>query len=500
MKYAYIFLLPLLVSCMGGHDSEGRDFAPQVLAVEGIATDNYTLYQGDTLTLEPRVTVSAGATAADYDYRWLVGKSELAGEGLRLCWPVSLPRGYAMGAQVPGVFVARERATGLEYRQTFTFTVLGAYTPAYAVVYEPADGGPVEWMSLQGKPERFTRWFAGMTRRINPTEPIEGHYRGAMYSTGELAVFTDAAPHYGRCVSTRNADPDEGFLHNVGEYTGAVHGSIYLGSSPALDIRDVTFGYGASKYFISNGILHVFNGLDRKLPVYSEQTFVKARGVRQAMSSKQFQRYKKCTFVLADDGTLSCFHTYDDQLDHILADGQPLSLDSLHGCFTEATGLGSNQDYTIYLVGSRGGEYAMYQFQVRYVKRVVQPVALLRRMPIDAALAASVTCWWGSFGETYAFYTDGHDIRRFDYYEMEAFRPEEATVIFTAPAGDEILDVYPQISGSGLRDEDYCTVIVTYSPRRHASTLHVIEAVSGRAIATYPDIVPGKARWFGKTA
>ena len=196
---------------------------------------------------------------------------------------------------------------------------------------------------------------------------MTGHYRGTLYSVNELAIFTDRHPDYGRTISVRNADANEGFLYNVGEYTGTAHQTLYHGAAPTLDVSNVRFGYGASKYFICNDVLYVFNGLDRKLPIFNEQTFVKSTGVRQAISSKQFQRYKKCTFVLHDDGTVGAYHVYNDQMERLSLDGEPFRLDSLCGCFTEATGLGSNQPYDVYLIGRLGSQYTVYQFHVNYI-------------------------------------------------------------------------------------------------------------------------------------
>lgn len=486
-----------LVACYADKGSEAGDSLPWVSSVKGISADTYTLYQGDTLRLSPTVEFTRGADTTRYDYRWVVGRSETISEQRRLEWPVSLPKGYAMAADIPGCLVVSDRATGLEYRQTFTFQVRSNYSPSSLIVYETSDGR-VEWMSMQGEPAAFTRWFDGMVRRIQPDEPINGHCTGALYSTNELAIFTDNATDGGRCISLRNADADAGFLYNVGEYTGHVVGNIYKGTSAALHVSNVVFGYGASKYLLSNGTLHVFNGLDKKLPIFDEQTFVKSRGVVQAMSSKQFQRYKKATFVLHADGHVGCYHVYNDVMENVKVDGQPLVLDSLCGCFTEATGMGSNQPYDVYLVGRHEGRYDLYQFHVDYVNRVVWPLRLVRRMTVDATLARNVRCWWGSFGENYAFYTDGHTIWRFDYYEMEAFDPSASTPIVTLPAGEELVDVFPLTPGLGLRDEDDCTVALVYNAQRGTSSVYVFDTVSGRVLRHYADIIPGRAVYFTK--
>ena len=496
-RYWVILVVLLLCGCYDGKDSTGDDSLQQVTAVEGIAADTYVLYQGDTLRLQPTVSFSAGADTTVYDYRWLVGRSELMGEGRVLCWPVRLPEGYAMASSVPGVFVVRNRQNGLEFRQPFNIEVLSNYTPAYFCVYEKADHR-LEWISLQGEPREFTRWFADMVERINPDDPLTGNYRGTLYSMNELAVFTDRHPDYGRTISVRNADPQEGFLFNVGEYTGTVHETLYRGPSPTLDISNARFGYGASKYFICNRDLYVFNGLDRKLPIFNEQTFVKSRGVRQAISSKQFQRYKKCTFVLHDDQTVGAYHVYNDVMERLVFDGQPLRLDSLCGCFTEATGMGSNQAYDIWLVGRLGQEYTMFQFHVNYVNRVVQPLTLVRRMPLDPQFARSVQCWWGSFGESYGYYLRDNTVYRFDYYEMTEFRPERSRQLLTFGEDEEVTDVVPLIPGMGLRDEDDCLVIMLYNKQSHTSTLYVCETYNAKLLRRYDGIIPGRALFFSK--
>ena len=392
MKKIYFLLLTiisLLASCYGGEDSTDIISIQQVTAVAGINNDTYKLYQGDTLKLSPKLSFSEGADTTLYTYRWIIGKSEVVSNSLNLTWAVSLPNGYSMAANIPGVFVAKNKENGLEFRHTFTFQVYSNYTPSYVVVYEKGDN-TIEWMSLQGEPADFTRYFDNMVQRINPEEPIKGTYTGALYSTNELAIFTNHHPDYGKCISMRNADPANGYLYNVGEYTGNVYGKMYMGTASSLNIHNCTFGYGASKYFICNDVLHVFNGLDRKLPVFNENTFVKSTEVKQAISSKQFQRYKKATFVLHKDGHVGCYHVYDDVMEDVKVDGEPFMLDSLYGCFTEATGMGSNKPYCVYLLGSRNGEFNLYRFYVNYINRVVQPLQLEAQNTGGAHLAKTM--------------------------------------------------------------------------------------------------------------
>ena len=212
-----------LLSCYGGKDSDVTDDIQQVTAINGIATDgSYTLYQGDTLRINPSLTFSEGADSLRYDYRWVVGKQQEIATGKQLVWEVSLPSGYNMATDIPAVFIAKDRENGLEFRKTFSFQVLSTYTPSSIVVYQKSDGR-TEWMSLQGDVRAFTKYYPDMIERINPDEPIKGKYYGTLYALNEIAVFTDQSPSWGRCISMRNADPDNGFYHNVGEYTGNIY-------------------------------------------------------------------------------------------------------------------------------------------------------------------------------------------------------------------------------------------------------------------------------------
>ena len=140
----------------------------------------------------------------------------------------------------------------------------------------------------------------------------------------------------------------------------------------------------------------------------------------------------------------------------------------------------------------------MYQFLVKYVNRVVQPAALVQIMDIDATFANSVKLWWGSFGENYGFYLQDNSVYRFDYYEMTQFQPSSARKLLTFGSEYEVVDVLPQITGSGLRDEDYLTVALLYNRSKNTSSLYVFNTVSGALIRQYIDIIPGRVTWFSK--
>ena len=109
-----------------------------------------------------------------------------------------------------------------------------------------------------------------MIERVNGTT-VPGPFIGAFNSTDEIAIFTGHTPDYGVTVSMIDSDEGDDFVANVGEIVGNIYGRVYLGSEPTLDIKNVVYGEGASKYLISNGTLHVFNGLEKRLPMYDRK-------------------------------------------------------------------------------------------------------------------------------------------------------------------------------------------------------------------------------------
>ena len=86
-----------------------------------------------------------------------------------------------------------------------------------------------------------------------------------------------------------------------------------------------------------------------------------------------------------------------------------------------------------------------------YDKTTVQPISLKRIMPIDASLARTVRYWWGSFGESYAFYSVGNKVYRFDYYNMKEFNPAKSKLLISLDEGEQLVDVFPLVPGLGLR-------------------------------------------------
>lgn len=485
----------LMTSCFADKDSFADHDPHHVLAVEGIEHDVYSLYLSDTFECHPEVAFSEGSDENDYEYLWLIGKSEVISTEKDLLWEIELPEGYRINKDIPGVYVVRNKVNGLEFRKTFTIRVLNGYTPSYVALYETSEN-TLEWMSMQGEPTAFTRTFDNMVKRICDGQTVPGRYIGALNSTNELAVFTDHAPDYGFCISMTDADPDNDMNYNIGELISPVNGRVYYGNDPALDIKDVTFGYGASKYLINNGTLHVFNGLEKKLPIFDGNTYVKSVNVAQAISSKNLMRYKKASFIRHTDNTIGCFHVYNDVMEPVMVDGEQLKLDYLCGEFSEATGLGSNKPYHTYLIGRTGDDYNMYVFFINYIGTKVQPIMLERVIPLPSWVK-DVRHWFGSFGESYGFYTTRNEIYKFDYYEMEEFQAP-AKPLITFPQEYEILDVFVQIADYGLRDEDYCTVAFLYNAAKDKTSLYVYNTVTGKKLNEYPDLLPGKGVYFVK--
>ena len=492
-----IYTLSLLIagvcgSCLQDKDSTATWTPDHVIAVSGISSEGYTLYLGDRFTCEPQITFSDSTRAGDYDYRWVIGKSEVISREKNLDWEVALPEGYKLNSDIPGVLVVRNTVNELEFRQPFTMRLFTGYTPEYIAIYETEEGN-VEWMSLQGTPYEWTRTYDNMIERVNGTT-VPGPFIGAFNSTDEIAIFTGHAPDYGVTVSMIDSDEGDDFVANVGEIVGNIYGRVYLGSEPTLDIKDVVYGEGASKYLISNGTLHVFNGLEKRLPMYDESTYIKSSGVAQSVSSKQFMRFKKATFVRHNDGRVGCFHVYNDVMEWVTAGNEPFMLDTICGCFSQATGEGSNKPYDIFLVGGRNGAYQMHRFHVDYVKTTVQPIVHEASFDLPTDLVGEVRYWFGSFGEEYAFYATRNAVYRFDYHDMTAFTPAAAPLV-QWDENLELLDLFV-LQGSTFRDEDDCTVAFLYNAETRKTTLCVYDTVTGRIYAEYTDLLPGRGVFF----
>src|SRR3712207_1158001 len=129
---------------------------------------------------------------------------------------------------------------------------------------------------------------------------------------------------------------------------------------------------------------------------------------------------------------------------------------------------------------------------------LVQPLKSEQTMDLDATFARSVGYWWGSFGQRYGFFTRANSIYRFDYYEMNQFDTDKAQQLITFPNEEEIIDVVPLVKGSGLRDEDFCTVVMLYNKAQQRSSLYVYETATGKKLQSYDHIIPGRALYFAK--
>lgn len=77
--------------------------------------------------------------------------------------------------------------------------------------------------------------------------------------------------------------------------------------------------------------------------MYDENTYIKSSEVAQTVSSKQFMRFKKATFVRHNDGRIGCFHTYNDQMEWITIGDEPFMLDTICRVLHPSDGRGVEQ-------------------------------------------------------------------------------------------------------------------------------------------------------------
>lgn len=506
IKIYLLAAISLIVSsCLGDRDSEITGEFPHVLAIEGLnaedGTMTHSLYLGDSLKLSPVLTLPEGSVTEDFQYRWLVGKSEEISTEKDLEWLIALPEGYILNDKIPCVLVVGHKANGLEFRKTFEIKVQTGYTPKYMIVYEKGDGR-VEWMSAQGtNPANFTRFFPDMIARVNGEGvTISGNFRGAMNSTDELAIFTDHAPDFGYCVSMVDSDPKEhGFDANLGELIAPINGRVYMGSGSNLDFGDVFYGKSGVKYIRMNNGIYAFDRTSAKLPVFNETTSLMAQDVVNVMSSKQFMQYKRANLMRYSDGRMGCFQVYDETPYMLKEIDQTteFKLDELCGMFTEATGLASNKPYKLYVIGRQAEEYNLYVFDALYSGTKPLPLKMVKKIQIPAEIGRSVKIWYGAYAQRYGFYVIGNDIKKFDYLNIESFEPP-TTSFRTYPEKYKILDVFVQIAGTGLKDQDDCTVVYLYDKAKNTTTIDVFNTTTGADINRYEDIIPGKGKWFLK--
>ncbi len=503
MKKIFCFIsagiLLFHASCLDDKDSLAtRDFE-HVLSVKGLQPEDgrsHILYVGDTLSLEPEITYTEDSRTENYIYRWIIGKDTVGWEQ-NLNWLITRPKGYENKITIPGVLIVRNTVTGLDYRETFSIEIYANLTPAYIAVYETADG--VDWISLQGKPEAFTRLTAGMNAMVNgDDQPISGKFRGAMAFKSELAIFTDQAPGYGCTISLLKDNDDADFNLPIGEIVSPIRGRVYLGSETNLHFHSVRYCEGGTRFLVMNDKLYAFKGTEKRLLVFDDQTYLKGEHVAQILASKQFMRYKKANIIRYKDNSVSCFHEYNQQEEQIrLKDGTAFKLDSICGMFTESTGLASKKPYKIYLIGKEDSNYNLYEFNVTYAGSAFRVPTWNKTIPLPRQVAEEAIDWFGAFSQRYGFYATKHCIYKFDYLNITSFNPE-ATPFKSFPAKYEITGIFPLIGGSGLKDADGYTVVYLYNKQKNTTTIHVYDTVTGATVNEYPDAIPGLGKDFIK--
>lgn len=503
MKNTFYFILAVIVlfhtSCLDDKDSLAtRDFE-HVVSVKGLQPEDggsHILYVGDTLQLEPAITYTEDSHPEDYTYRWIIGK-DTVGKTQNLNWLITRPKGYEDKITIPGVLIVRNNVNGLEYRETFSIEIYSNLTPTYIAVYETANG--VDWLSLQGKPEAFTRLTTGMNAMVNGADrPISGKFRGAMVSKSELAVFTDQAPDYGCTISLLKDNDEADFKLPIGEIVSPIRGRIYLGGESNLDFHSVRYCEGGTRFLVMNNKLYAFNGTEKRLLIFDDQTYLKSEHVAQILASKQFMRYKKANIIRHKDNTVSCFHEYNQPEEQIMTkEDLAFKLDSIYGMFTESTGLASKKPYKIYLIGKADNSYNLYEFDVTYAGNAFKVPVWNKTIPLPRQVAEEAIAWFGAFSQRYGFYATEHDIYKFDYLNITSFKPE-ATPFKSFPAEYEIVEIFPLIGGTGLKDADGYTVVYLYNKQKHTTTIHVYDTVTGATVKEYPDAIPGLGKDFIK--
>lgn len=496
----YITLMALLAltSCFNDKDEIAhRDF-DHVLAVDSIPGESLLVYIGDTLRLSPRISLSEGSRPEDYAYCWLIGKDTVSRKQ-ELEWVVTKPRGYEKEKTIGGVFMVRNTVNTLEFRQVFSLQIQSNLSPTYIAVYENGNN-TLEWASIQGKPDNFTRFIPGMNALTNGADkPIAGSFRGGLICKTELALFTDNAPGFGYCISTTDDAAEENSVP-IGNWRATIRESVYQGAATRLDFHSVRYCEGGSRFLIMNNNLYAFNGTNKNAPIFDDNTYLTERGVIQVMASKQFMRYKRATLIRRQDNSIACFHEYSDTPETMQdGKGNTLQLDTLYGMFSESTGKGSKKPYKIYLIGAKDGNASLYEYDVTYsisLKKFTVPT-WSKTIPLPASTVAEARAWFGAFSVRYGFYVTAHAIYRFDYLDITDFKPEP--VPFKAfPDNYEIIEIYPLIGGSGLKDADGNTVVFLYDKTKNTTTIHVYDTVTGETVREYPDALPGRGKDFIK--
>ncbi|MDE5610484.1 MAG: hypothetical protein K2I90_00500 [Odoribacter sp.] len=494
-------MILFLASCFDAKDSLAtRDFE-HVLSIKGLQPlegTSHVLYMGDTLKLEPEISYTPDSRLENYVYRWIIGR-DTVGREQNLNWLITRPKHYENQKTIPGVLIVRNTENGLEFRQIFSVEVYSNLTPTYIAVYETENG--VDWASLQGNPEAFTRLTAGMNALVNGADdPISGKFRGAMIATSELLIFTDQAPGYGCSISLLKDNTKADFDLPIGKIVSPIRERIYFGSETTLNFRSVRHCDGGTRFLVMNDKLYAFNGMDKKLPIFDDQTYLKGENVAQILASKQFLRLKKANIIRYKDNTLSCFHAYNLPEEQLLAeDGTPFRLDSICNIFTEYTGLGINKRYSIYIIGKVNDSYNLYEFDINYdqANKAFKVPVWNKTIPLPQQVAEESIDWFGAFSQRYGFYVTRHDIYKFDYLNITAFNPDPVP-FKSFPAEYEIVGIFPLVVGSGTKDADYCTIVYLYNKQKNTTTIHVYDTVTGKTLKEYPDAMPGIGKDFIK--
>lgn len=103
--YGIIIAALFFVSCIDDKDKIGTLEFDHVLAVDGIKkTEAYTLYLGDIFECNPTISFSEGSDEKDFEYKWLVGKSEVISTDKNLHWEITLPKSYNIDKVIPREF------------------------------------------------------------------------------------------------------------------------------------------------------------------------------------------------------------------------------------------------------------------------------------------------------------------------------------------------------------------------------------------------------------
>lgn len=496
MAAVCILLFP--TACLEERDSLATIDFDHVVAIKGVtanetdATAAHQLYMGDLFSPQPVITFSENVQEEDFVYRWIIGK-DTTGRQKNLEWEVTIPNGYKLGQTIPGVLIVRNTDNGLEFRQTFSVIVKTNLSPTYIAVYETAENN-VEWISMQGSyPESLTRFFPGVNKLVNGAgNPVRGNFRGAMISTQELTLFTDAAPGYGASVSLLEGDEEADFKADFGQQIAPVKGRIYLGNETNLNFTEVRYCEGGTRYILMNNSLYAFDGANKRTPIFDNETYLKTTNVAQVIASRQFYRFQKLIAVRYQDNTIGCFYTYADDILTIMDNGVPLRLDSICGMFGEGIKTSGSATYKFYITARKGGAFNLYELET---KAGATPV-IKKVIPLPEAVASTATIWYGSYSQRYGFYVCGNNIYKFDYLNMTAFTPP-TTPFKTFPVNYEIIETF-LFTTTSTGNIDRCTVAFLYEKTKNTTTIHVFDTTTGETLNEYPDAIPGRGKDFFK--